>query len=72
MNSITRDNVPIPRNWTGEQAKAVLDFLDEIASAIWDVHEKALFEEIEKEKVIWERNPLEDDDHARDEDDLPF
>ena len=28
--------VPIPRDWTGEQALAVLDWLQGIVDAIWD------------------------------------
>ena len=29
----------IPKNWTGDQALAVVEFLDEISAMIWFVHE---------------------------------
>ena len=42
MSLFLRDKIYIPEAWTGEQALAVWEFLEEIGAAIWDVHEKAI------------------------------
>ena len=31
--------INIPNHWTGKQALAVVEFLDEISAAVWTVHE---------------------------------
>ena len=38
----------IPRHWTGEQAKAVVDFLEDIVAAIWDTHEENLLHSLKR------------------------
>ena len=39
-----RDKVIIPHHWTSEEATAVIQFLDQIADAIWDVHGDGIIE----------------------------
>ena len=36
--------VTIPKDWNADQAKLVLEFLDDIIAAIWHVHEEAVLE----------------------------
>jgi len=38
----------IPKWWTGEQAHAVVDLLDVISTAVWDVHEEKIIEAMHK------------------------
>ena len=65
-----KDKVRIPQNWTGEQAKLILEFLEEITTAIWDVHDQKLIKAIQKEKSLPIR-AARGIDHLN-EDDLPF
>lgn len=37
-------NITVPRNWTREQANAVIDFLEDAIAAIWDMHEQNIRE----------------------------
>ncbi len=36
------NTVPIPENWSAEQALLVLDLLEELHKAVWDVYEEPL------------------------------
>ena len=47
------ENVSIPNDWTGEQAKVVVDFLEEICHAIWCLHERPILEayELQQDKL---------------------
>jgi hypothetical protein len=54
-------NVSIPPEWTGEQAKAVIDFLEEICLTIWDVHERDILEATHQRESMLERPADEDD-----------
>jgi hypothetical protein len=72
---VPKDKIHIPKDWTGEQAKAVWEFLEEICTAIWDVHDLKLLDAFQKEESLLERSAsaddrLIDDDHF--EDDIPF
>ena len=74
----------IPSDWTGDQAKAIVDFLDEISSAIWDTHEAKIMSAMNLDESLLERVAKEDDDAPSDDtrprsqnqpdayDDLPF
>ena len=42
--------VPIPKDWTGNQAKTVWEFLENIMEAIWDAHGDEIDEAIETEE----------------------
>ena len=67
----------IPSNWTGDQAKAVVDFLDEISSAIWDTHESKIMSAMNLDESLLERAAKTDDASSEivrldSYDDLPF
>ena len=55
--------ITIPPDWTGEQAWAVVEFIDEISSAIWNVHDEKIVAAIQKDSQL---------EQAQDYDDLPF
>jgi hypothetical protein len=62
----------IPEAWTGEQALAVQEFLEEIGTAIWNVHEKAILKAMNLEdpnRLISNINPHLPNE---DEDFIPF
>lgn len=44
--------ISIPKDWTGEQANAVFDFLEDILTAIWETHETALIEILLKNREL--------------------
>jgi len=35
-------NIKIPKDWTGNQAKVIIEFLDEISTAIWNLYEDSI------------------------------
>ena len=73
MTFFQKDKVYIPTEWTGEQAMAVWELLDEIGSAIWDVHEKAILKAMHIENSMLERAARGDDGHDPvNDDDFPF
>ena len=51
----------IPSDWTGDQAKAIVDFLDEISSAIWDTHEAKIMSAMNLDESLLERVAKKDD-----------
>lgn len=65
--------IPIPRHWTAEQADAVCEFLHDIISVIWEVHENALIEMYHRQKTTSDRKTdmpaIDLDDTAGD---IPF
>ncbi|MCP4606073.1 MAG: hypothetical protein GY847_37110 [Proteobacteria bacterium] len=44
-------NVSIPKDWTGEQALAVIDIIDEISTAIWNLHDEKILKAINDQKI---------------------
>ena len=50
--------INIPKNWTGDQALAVVEFLDEITAAIWNVHEPKMLDAWHER---FDKNPEPDD-----------
>lgn len=73
MTSYQKDKIYIPTEWTGEQAKAVWELLDDIGSAIWDVHEKGILKAMHIENSMLKRAARGDNDHELiEKDDLPF
>jgi len=44
--------VPIPKDWSGIQAKIVWQFLESIMDAIWEVHSDQIQEAIEFEESV--------------------
>jgi hypothetical protein len=67
---VPRNKIDIPKEWTGDQAKAVWEFLvEEIGSAIWNVHEKSILEAMEREETMLERAARGE---LTDDDDYPF
>ncbi len=73
----------IPRNWSAEQALAVLDMLDACYDAVWSAYEQPVTELIlrdEQQRQLAERQrqadlapPRGDDDPDDDpDDDIPF
>ena len=61
----------IPKDWTPEQASAVLDFLYALANAIWDQYEQAIAFLQVLEHSHHDDFPLPDDDQPFD-DEIPF
>ena len=73
MTLLSKDKMRIPNDWTTDQAKAVWEFLEDIISAIWDVHFHALNEAMKKERALLDGGPTSDDiADIPDEEDLPF
>jgi hypothetical protein len=73
MTIFQRDKIYIPEAWTGEQALAVWEFLEEIGSAIWDVHEKGILKAMNiKESMLIRAARGDDDFDDDDEDYIPF
>jgi len=60
----------IPPDWTGEQAKAVWELLDEISTAVWDAHEEKILDAMNREETRLERAARGDD--PPDDSDFPF
>ena len=67
----------IPKNWTGEQAHAVVELLDTINAAVWDVHEEKIIDAMLKQNTV-DIAPKRDGDPVADNpdddipDDIPF
>jgi hypothetical protein len=72
MTFFLRDKVYIPTEWTPEQAMAVWELLDEISSAIWDVHEKGILKAFNTNESLLERADPSDDSDDDSDDDYPF
>lgn len=72
MKSFHKDRVCIPTEWTGDQAKTVWEFLEEIGSAIWDVHEEEMLKAVERENAMLLRAARGDDPDSIEQEDLPF
>ncbi len=71
MNVLTK--VSIPPDWTGDQANAVIELLDDISTAIWEVHEKKIIDAMHRQESMLERAARgEDDEPHPDEMDIPF
>ena len=59
--------VTIPPEWTGDQAKAVWEFLEELSAQIWQLHEEGILQAAQK------RNSTTHEIHEPTEDaNLPF
>jgi len=56
--------VTIPPEWSGEQALAVIEFLDEISTAIWEVHDQKTLDAMTKRESLLEQ-PVPDEDDGR-------
>ena len=55
------DKIQIPHDWTGNQAKTVIDLLENIALTIWDVHGNAILEDHDQQNLKIAPPPIEDD-----------
>jgi hypothetical protein len=53
--------IPIPSTWSADQAVAVLDVLEELHAAIWDLYEGPVVDLIEQQQ---RRETSPDDDSA--------
>ena len=61
----------VPPDWSGDQARAVVELLDDIASAVWDAHEDKILASFDREET--RLVTAAEDDAGRPEDDgLPF
>ncbi|MCP4602135.1 MAG: hypothetical protein GY847_16730 [Proteobacteria bacterium] len=56
--------VTIPTEWTGEQATAVVEFLDEISTVIWEAHDHKIVDTMNKRESQLE-HPIPDEDEGR-------
>ena len=72
MTYIPQGKVYIPPEWTGKQALTIWEFIEEIATTIWEVHEKAILEAANIENSMLEPPEHEDDGMYTDEDYIPF
>jgi hypothetical protein len=45
-------NIIVPPDWTGEQALAVVDFLDEINTAIWEMYDDEIIDAMQKKDSL--------------------
>lgn len=61
--------VPIPKHWTGIQAKIVWQFLESLMDAIWEVHSDQIQEVIELEESVQRSAPRINSEKS---DDYPF
>jgi hypothetical protein len=64
--------VSIPPDWTGAQANAVLDLLDDIVTAIWDAHEEKILEDQQQQDAMLERAARGDVEDDPFDDDFPL
>ena len=72
MTFYQKDKVYIPTEWTGKQALAIWEFLEEIATAIWEVHETGILKALHIENSMLEPPDHGDDHDCMEEDDIPF
>ena len=56
----------IPEWWTGAQAHAVVDLLDVISTAVWDVHEEKIIEAMHKREDMLGRREEGTDENLDD------
>ena len=63
MNSLLT-KVTIPPEWTGEQVLAVIEFLDEISTAIWETHDQKIVDAMNKHESLLE-HPILDEEEGR-------
>ena len=62
----------IPTTWTGEQANAVVVFLEEIVSAIWYAHENNILDFLEGRLPTTSTDFVEDINVHPIDEDIPF
>jgi hypothetical protein len=62
----------IPPEWTGEQVLAVVEFLDEISTAIWEVHDQKILDAMNKREREESVPDEEDGRPLKPEDDLYY
>lgn len=72
MTYIPKNKVHIPSEWSGKQAMAIWEFLEEIATVIWDVHERGILDAMHIDNSLLERAARGDNHDCMDEDDIPF
>lgn len=64
--------VTIPPDWTGDQALAVVEFLDDISNAIWKIHEQKILDFMNKREREESGTDEKDGRPLRPEDDLYY
>ncbi len=52
MREKPHNEVAIPEEWSGEQAKTVWEFLETVMEAIWDVHGNKIENAVESEERL--------------------
>ena len=70
MKPITQ--IPIPKYWTGDEATAVLEFLDDINTAIWNAHEEKILNAMKQQHITRKHSAKDDGEDLQLDDDLPF
>jgi len=58
----------IPRHWTTNEALVVMDFLEQLHSAIWDLYEEMAVEVLARQAA----SPSPPPSSPLDDDDIPF
>jgi hypothetical protein len=64
--------VPVPEHWTVDQAIAVHELLEELLSAIWEVHGKAIGRRYELLALVGQEPRLAEPTDLDEADDIPF
>lgn len=64
--------VPIPKDWTGKQAKIVWEFLESIMKSVFEVHGDEIDEAAELEQQRFLAAAREQSLELKPEDDYPF
>ena len=60
MTFYQKDKVYIPTEWTEKQALAIWEFLEEIATAIWEVHETGILKALHIPTIEYEKYEADD------------
>jgi hypothetical protein len=62
----------IPKDWTGKQALTLVEFLDELSAAIWNVHEIKMLDAWHKRYSKPKRMTETANKELEDQDGFPF
>ena len=68
---MTWTKIHIPPEWTAEQAHAVVEFLDDLSTAIWEIHEDKILEAMTKKETLLIKAARGEEDGCLDDDEFP-
>jgi len=64
-------SIHIPPDWTAEQAHAVVEFLDDLSTQIWEIHEQKILDAMEKKETLLIKAARGEEDGCLDDDEFP-